>query len=185
MNRIRKKYNKVSDFKAYCASVIARLNGQLASGWNPFEGVATNTRELTPISQVLDTYLKDKSGELRPDTIINYRSFVKLFKAWTEKQYGQIAVSGFNRVMAVSFMEYIVQEKGLHGRSYNNRLKQARAFFTYAVEKYYCTENPFATIKTKREEPKKRIMIPPDVRKKIYAYFSNNTLLWLLKVCKI
>ena len=173
MNRIRKKYSRVSDFKAYCADVITRLNTQLATGWNPFEGYAGNSRELTPINAVLDKYLVDKAGDVRPDTLINYRSFVKVFKEWVEKNYGQIAISGFNRVMATNFMDFIVQEKGLHGRSYNNRLKQARAFFTYAIEKYYCTENPFAAIKTKREDPKKRILIPHEVRKAIYKYWSE------------
>lgn len=173
MNRIRKKYSRVSDFKAYCADVITRLNTQLATGWNPFEGYAANSRELTPINVVLDKYLVDKAGDVRPDTLINYRSFVKVFKEWVEKNYGKIAISGFNRVMATNFMDFIVLEKGLHGRSYNNRLKQARAFFTYAIEKFYCTENPFATIKTKREEGKKRIMVPHEIRKEIYKYWSE------------
>ena len=136
-------------------------------GWNPFDGYAGNSRELTPINAVLDKYLVDKAGDVRPDTLINYRSFVKVFKEWVEKNYGQIAISSFNKVMATNFMDYIVEVKGLHGRSYNNRLKQARAFFTYAIEKFYCKENPFATIKTKREEGKKRIMVPHEVRKEI------------------
>lgn len=173
MNRIRKKYSRISDFKAYCACVITRLNTQLATGWNPFDSSPNNSRELTPIFIVLNKYLKDKEGDVRPDTLINYRSFVKVFKEWLDKNYGQIAISSFTRVMAVNFMDYLVEEKGLHGRSYNNRLKQARAFFSYAVEKLFCTENPFAAIKTKREESKKRIMVPPDIRKKIYQYWSE------------
>lgn len=173
MNRIRKKYSRVTDFKAYCAAVITKLNSQLASGWNPFEGYANNARELTPIGTVLDKYLKDKAGDVRPDTIINYRSFVKVFKEWVSNTYGQIAISNFSRVMAVNFMDYLVEKKGLHGRSYNNRLKQARAFFTYAIEKYYCRDNPFANIKKKREEGKTRILIPHEVRKEIFKYWSE------------
>lgn len=173
MNRIRKKYSRVSDFKAYCADVIVRLNSQLASGWNPFEGYASNSRELTPISAVLDKYLKDKAGDVRPDTIINYRSFVKVFKEWLTKNFGQIAISSFTRVMAVNFMDYLVEEKNLHGRSYNNRLKQARAFFSWAVEKCYTKENPFASMKTKREDPKQRVLIPADIRTRITDYFSR------------
>lgn len=173
MNRIRKKYSRVTDFKAYCAAVITKLNSQLASGWNPFEGYANNARELTPIGTVLDKYLKDKAGDVRPDTIINYRSFVKVFKEWVTNTYGQIAISNFSRVMAVNFMDYLVEKKGLHGRSYNNRLKQARAFFSYAIDKYYCKDNPFANIKKKREDEKTRILIPHEVRKDIFKYWSE------------
>lgn len=173
MNRIRKRYAKLNDFKSHCLRITMEINGKLASGWTPFEGSTVDSRQLTSMSFVLDDYIKEKSIELRPDTIINYRSFVKMFKEWVEKNYGQIAVSSFSRLMAVRFMDFVLKEKGLKGRSYNNRLKQARAFFSYAVEKYYCVENPFSSIKTKREETKKRILIPSDSRKLIYQYWEK------------
>ena len=174
MNRIRKRYNKVADFKAYCAEVIMRLNGQLASGWNPFDPTPSNSRELTPIGQALDIYIKEKEKEVRPDTIINYRSFTKVFGDWVAKQYGTIPVSSFTKPMAVAFMDYLAAEKDLHGRSWNNRMKQARAFFSWAIEKFYAHENPFASIKKKREEKKKRIMVPPDARRLVYEYFEKH-----------
>jgi len=123
---------------------------------------------------VLDDYLKEKSAELRPDTVINYRSFCKVLKEWISDTCPKAQCSAFNRVMAVRFMDYIANEKGLTGCSYNNRLKQARAFFSWAVEKCYTKENPFATMKTKREETKQRVLIPADIRAKISDYFAEN-----------
>lgn len=174
MNRIRKRYARLGDFKAHCLTVILKLNNQLASGWTPFTEVASDSRQMTPLSFVLDDYISDKSAELRSDTIINYKSFTKVFGAWVDAEFGPIAISSFSRIMAVRFMDYISREKGLRGRSYNNRLKQARAFFSYAMEKFYCNENPFAAIKTKREDAKKRILIPADVRKRIFGYWLEN-----------
>ena len=184
MNRIRNRYQRLSDFKSYCSDVITRLNGQLASGWNPFEAKPSNSRELTPIGSVLDKYLAEKTTEVRPDTIINYRSFVKLFRAWVTDQYGQIPISSFSRQMAVDFMDHVALDIGLHGRSWNNRLKQARSFFSYAVEKYYCVENPFAVIKKKREEAKKRILVPPDIRRLICDYWLERNENYLI-LCEL
>lgn len=172
MNALRKRFTRTADFKAHCNGVVCRLNAQLAGGWTPF-GETQNTRLFTPIESVVDDYLAEKSKELRPDTVINYRSFSKVFKEWIADVCPNGPISSFNKVLAVRFMDYLSKEKGLKGRSYNNRLKQARAFFGWAVEKCYAKENPFAVLKKKREETKKRILIPHDVRVKIRDYWKD------------
>lgn len=172
MNALRKRFQRTTDFKAHCNKVICGINAKLAGGWTPF-GEQQNTRLFTPIEAVIDDYLKEKSSELRPDTVINYKSFCKVLKEWLAEVCPNAQCSAFNKVLAVRFMDYIHNEKGLSGRSYNNRLKQARAFFSWAVEKCYTKENPFASMKTKREEPKQRVLIPSDIRAKINAYFEE------------
>lgn len=170
MNALRKRFQRTTDFKAHCNKVICGINAKLAGGWTPF-GEQQNTRLFTPIEAVIDDYLKEKSSELRPDTVINYKSFCKVLKEWLAEVCPNAQCSAFNKVMAVRFMDYINKEKGLSGRSYNNRLKQARAFFSWAVDKCYTKENPFASMKMKREETKKRVLIPASSRAKIAAYF--------------
>lgn len=170
MNRIRLRFGKITDFKAYCNTIVCNLNTQLAGGWTPF-GEQQNTRLFTPIEAVLDEYLSEKSKELRPDTVVNYRSFCKCLKEWVKKVCPNAQCGMFNKVLAVRFMDHILNEKGLTGRSYNNKLKQARAFFSWAVEKCYAKENPFASMKTKREQTKRRILIPAKTRARIAAYF--------------
>ncbi len=172
MNALRKRFQRVAEFKTHCNQVICNINVKLAGGWTPF-GEQQNTRLFTPIQDVLDDYIYEKSSELRPDSVINYKSFSKVLKEWLSENYPQAPCSSFNKVLAVRFMDYIHYKKGLSGRSYNNRLKQARAFFSWAVEKCYTKENPFSTMKTKREESKKRILIPASSRAKISAYFQE------------
>lgn len=183
MNRIRSRFERITDFKNYCNGVICTLNTRLAGGWTPF-GEEQNSRLFTPIDVVLECYINEKSKELRPDTIINYRSFCKCLKEWVDKICPNAQVSMFNKVMAVKFMDYIQNEKGLAGRSYNNRLKQARAFFGWAVEKCYTKENPFVAMKMKREETKQRILIPADTRGRIVDYFSSNNPNYLV-LCRL
>lgn len=172
MNALRKRFQRITDFKAHCNQVVCNINAKLAGGWTPF-GEQQNTRLYTPIEAVLDDYIKEKTSELRPDTMRSYRSFSNCLKEWLAETCPNAQCSAFNRVLAVRFMDYINKVKGLSGRSYNNRLKQGRAFFSWAVEKCYAKENPFATIRVKREETKKRILIPADTRARITDYFQK------------
>ena len=183
MNAIRKRFTRVSDFKAHCNMVVCQINAKLAGGWTPF-GEQQNSRLYTPIEVVLDEYIKEKSSELRPDTMRSYRSFRNALKDWVAANCPNAHVVLFNKVLAVRFMDYVNKEKGLSGRSYNNRLKQARSFFSWAVEKCYAKENPFATIRTKREETKKRILIPADTRARITDYFSEHNPNYLV-LCRL
>ena len=183
MNALRKRFARINDFKAHCNQVVCNINAKLAGGWTPF-GEQQNTRLFTPIEAVLQDYLQEKSVELRPDTVINYKSFCKVLKEWIALTCPNAPCSAFNKVLAVKFMDYIQNEKGLSGRSYNNRLKQARAFFSWAVEKCFIKENPFVFMKPKREETKHRILIPAEVRAKISDYFSANNPNYLV-LCRL
>lgn len=183
MNSLRKRFTYANEFRAHCNGVVCSLNAKLAGGWTPF-GEEQSTRLYRPLAPILDEYLKDKANDLRPDTLINYRSFCKVFRAWLDEACPGAHCSAINKVLAIKFMNHIRDEKGLSGRSYNNRLKQARAFFSWMVENCYCKENPFATIKTKREQPKKRIMIPADYRAMIAGYFRETNPNYLI-LCEL
>lgn len=183
MNAIRKRFARIGDFKAHCNQVVCQINAKLAGGWTPF-GEQQNSRLYTPIEAVLDEYIKEKSLELRPDTMRSYRSFCNALKEWVADNCPKAQIVLFNKVLAVRFMDYLQNEKDLTGRSYNNRLKQGRAFFGWAVEKCYAKENPFASIRTKREETKKRILIPSDTRAMIADYFREKNPNYLV-LCRL
>lgn len=171
LNRLRKNYSSLADFKAHVARICVQINGQLAGGWTPF-GESRNARMLMPVRMVSDIYIKEKEAELRTDTMRSYKSFRKVFADWVDAQCPGMAIGSVNRLVAVRFMDDLFAG-GLRGRSFNNRLKQGRAFFSWCVEKCYSKENPFATIKAKREEPKKRVLVPPDARQKITDYLKD------------
>ena len=169
LNVLRKHYPRLADFKAHCNTIVNCLNAKLAGGWTPI-GENFNTRFYTPLPEVAKAYLDEKSEELRPDSMRSYKSFVTGFLKWLEETVPQCQCILFNKVLAVKYLDHCSQSRGLKGRSWNNQLKAARAFFAWAIEKCYCKENPFALIKTKHETTKKRIIIPPEVRLKIAGY---------------
>ena len=183
LNVLRKRYPRLADFKAHCNTIICATNAKLAGGWTPF-GEMQNTRMLVPLKMVADDYLKEKAAELRPDTMRSYRSFCKGFVEWSEATVKDCPIGLFNRVLAVKFMDHCFLDRHLHGRSWNNQLKAARAFFSWAVEKCYAKENPFASIKPKREDTKKRILIPHEARVKIAGWCEAN-IPNLLVVCEL
>lgn len=173
MNTLRKRYNRLSDFRAHCNQVICTINAKLAGGWNPI-GENHNTRLYTPLSMVVADYLEEKEAELRPDTMRSYRSFCTGFMNWLQQTAPGCQAILFNKVLAVKFLDHCFKDRKLQGRSWNNQLKSARALFSWAVEKCYCKDNPFAGIKTKREAEKRRTLIPPEQRKRISEWCQAN-----------
>lgn len=172
LNTLRKRCTTATQFKMQAAEIVRAINNKLAGGWSPF-GESENSRYYTKLQDVMQLYIAEKSKELRPDSMRSYKSFCHIFGEWCNKNTPDIQCVIFNRVLAVRYMDYCYNERKVSARSYNNQLKMARALFSWAVEKCYCKENPFELIKTKREEEKKRILIPQSVRHDIKAYFDE------------
>lgn len=183
MNSMRKRFARQGDFRQHCNSVVCTINAKLAGGWTPF-GEECNTRIYTPITAVIDEYLRDKANDVRPDTLINYRSFCKVFREFVDTMCPGARCDAFNKVLAVKFMDHLRDDKELQGRAYNNRLKQARALFSWMVDRCYAKENPFASMKRKRETEKKRILIPAEYRARIADYCRENNPNYLI-LCQL
>ncbi|MBQ6770675.1 MAG: hypothetical protein IJP44_06800 [Bacteroidales bacterium] len=112
MNALRKRFARVTDFKAHCNQVVCNINAKLAGGWTPF-GEQQNTRLFTPIEAVIEDYLKEKSSELRPDTVINYKSFCKVLKEWIADVCPNAQCSAFNTVLNNCFCQTDIEMMGL------------------------------------------------------------------------
>lgn len=172
LNVLRKRYRTVAEFRVAANNIVCTINNQLAGGWTPY-GEAENIRYYTTLDQVIAAYIDEKTRELKPDTMRSYKSFCKIFSEWCAKIVPNCKCILFNRTLAVRYMDYIYNERRLSARAYNNQLKMARALFAWAVQKCYCKENPFELLKIKREEAKKRILIPEPTRAIIRNHFES------------
>lgn len=184
LNRERKRYARVADFRQYAATVANEINIKLFGGWSPFFASSENSRLYTPLSVVMAEYLSEKERELRAATLTSYKSFCKMFGDWTKEKMPNILMAMFNRVMAVRYLDYVYNERKVSARTWNNQLKMARAFFNWAKEKCYINENPFEAIKPKREQEKRRILIPADYRQQITDYLATENPAFLT-VCRL
>jgi len=148
-----------------------------------------NDRKSVKMVDVLTRFEEEKKLELKPTTLHSYSAFCHQLSAWIKKNKPDYTASDFSQVDAVEYMEFVYsggnstgkkvgapkfEESKVTARTYNNNLKLARCFFSWAIEKCYATENPFAKIRVKKEDVKERTLIPIEDRKKIYEYFMQN-----------
>lgn len=176
MNKIVKRHKKKSDARKCCLDIVAKINNQLSNGWNPFfEG--EDQRLYIPISKVSEIYLKEKSKELRKDSMRCYTSFSNIFLSWINRTTPTLYCSLFNKSQAIRFLDYIYNERNVSARTYNDYLKLSRCFFEWAVEKGYCKENPFLRIKMKKKTTKERTIIDVANRKRIAEHLKGKPFL--------
>lgn len=202
MNRERKRYSNLTEFRVQANAIVLQINNQLAAGFinlqqpaynigattnNDFAG--DNVRYYTPLVEVIDLYENDRKHELTATTMCSYSCFCKQFKAWIQKNYPTMTASMFTQVHANMYMEFVLEGNNSKGkklvrkkikedrvspRTYNNNIKLSRALFSWAMEKSYVRPNPFERLKTKEEQGKERTIIPKEDRDKITAYFREN-----------
>lgn len=183
VNRVVFSYTRKSDGIRHAQRIVMELNEKLRDGWLPIFN-SDDQRLYTPILKMREMYLKDKEKELRHATYIAYSSLTKKLNDWLLLTKNDKLVSGsFKKSHAIRYMDYIM-DSDVSNRYYNNNLKAMRAYFTWAVEHCYIIENPFTSIKTKINSPKKRILIDERNRKMISNYLKTHNPHFLL-VCQL
>lgn len=171
--RIRKKMSDTAARKL-AGEICRERNKLLSSGWNPLM-VNGNKRSYTRLSDALDSFLKEKLREIRPDTQRVYKSHVSMFKRWILKEgLDTIYVKAFSQTNADDYLTFQYVEEGKSACTYNNYLTFFRGLFNFFIEKEYCDKNPFSKIRKKKEQEKKRDVIPPEWDKKIMDYCCIN-----------
>lgn len=183
LNVLRKRM-PVSEFKTHANQIVTQINIKLAGGWSPFFE-SDNIRLYTSVDAVIAAYIQEKEKELRPATLRSYGSFCRMLSQWCKQRYPNMYLSMFSQQIAVQYLDYIYHKDKVGVRTWNNHLKMGRAFFEWAKNKFYTKENPFATIKAKRNPTKKRILIPENSRAQITDYLLRTGNKSYLTVCRI
>lgn len=173
LNLLRKRYATNTLFRIAATDMVNTLNIKLAGGWNPY-WETDDSRYYTKLEDVVNIYLAEKVRELRPDTYRTYKSWCSMFLAWCDKNCKDVYASMVNRLIAVKYMDYMYTDRKISPRAYNNNVKQGRAFFSWCLQKCYVKANPFEQIKLKREQEKKRILIPENYRQRITDYLQEH-----------
>ncbi len=213
LNKERKRYKRQSDFKTYANMLVNQINVQLALGWSPFDdqgeqvllatapihqqSLSTPVPAPAPMQQEIhiaapkvslqDVRVKfetEKCRELRPETLRSYLNFLKNFVLWAEREGYADDIMMWNKKIALQYMDYVFQEREVAARTYNNHLKMASTLFNWAKEHCFVEENPFEGIRKKREDKKKRILIPSNVRERIVEHLGKKDPAFLL-VCEL
>ena len=173
LNSLRKRYRTMAEFRTAANEILCTINTKLSGGWSPF-GESANTRLYEKMSDVLQRYIAEKENELKPETMRSYKSFCKIFGEWIEQNMPGCRCSLFTKVHAVQYMDWYYSKRSSNARTYNNQLKLAGAFFSWAIEKCYAKESPFMSIRPKKASEKSRTIVPVDSRTMVRNYFEQS-----------
>ena len=184
LTRLISRYTKLRDARLHVSKIITSLNMRLSGGWNPFFE-NEDARFYEKLTVVADLFLKEKTKELRENTLRSYRSFINMLLSFVNKENPELICSMFNQSLAVRYMDYLYNTRNVNPTTYNNQLKMGIAFFNWSVEKNYSKQNPFEKIKKKPKVRKTRRTIPSDVRQQIIEYLTRTNNIPFLILCKL
>lgn len=181
-NRIK----SITERRRFGRRLVDEINNKLRNGWNPLlEQEAP--KSFHRLSEALSTFLNTcdlalKTGELRPDTVRSYRSYITMLKEWLDmRELSKILLINFGKTQAKEFMSY-VYNKGVRPSTYNNYLVNLRRIFNWLKENDYIKVSPFDEIQKKKQGHKIRIQyIDPEIRSIIATYLADNN--YRLMVC--
>lgn len=176
LERVRVRLNYIRckrERQKYGLVLVVELNKKLYAGWNPF----VEKQGVSKVVSVVDgakLYQKSFQKGLRPDSLRSYESFTKRFVDYAIRQ----GISGkpvflFSKQDAQKYMLEI-EESGVSPKTYNNYQHFQGQLFNFLVDKGLTKENPFAEIKTKRIDQKRRTTIPAEDRKRIFSYLDDS-----------
>lgn len=143
LNNIKTKANRVR----YAKRLVNHINNKLDQGWNPFIDDSENKKKYTTISSALDFVNTYKSTYIRKTSKTAYKGRFKVLTEWLERE-GKFNnyIFEFTEDLAINFMNYLLMEKRIMGRTYNNYLLDYRTFFNLLVKKKYMVINPFHAV---------------------------------------
>lgn len=177
-----------ADFLRQAHTICANINARLATGWTPWAEDGASLK-YTPIRDALYTYLDRKARELRASTLTSYKSVIDILLHYLELSgQGSITIGNFTRFAAVRYLDYLQEDHGPDGRPHkpvsnncwNSHLKKYRAIFAFLQERAYITDNPFASIRNKPKEDKRRRTVSDSDKQRILDWVLQNNPNYLL-----
>lgn len=172
MRRKRMYIDHIKDKKLrdrHAKKLIDHINKLLDSGKNPFID-QDNNKKYTTIDNALKFVIDFKNLYIRKRTQHAFDSRVKILREWLKKkQFLKKFIFEFTEDMAVNFMNDLITNRKISGRTYNNYLLDYRTFFNTLMKNRYITINPFhAVSKIPEQETDKRPFLDDEATR----YFS-------------
>ena len=160
--------------RRYVSDVIRKLNEKLREGWNPLIE-DRNARIFTRFVDVLDEIYEYKKAYVRKRSIHQYTNRVETVKNWLKLQGKEkMWIYEFDEKVARDFMNYLLKEKQVKGRNYNNYMMDYRAFFNTMIQKGYVTDNPFKKIEKMPETSKIKQPFDREQSEMYVSYLKEN-----------
>ena len=190
-NLVRKriKVNRVARGQKrdkFARTLCCEINRKLYEGWNPYlENDAYFSG--TSMQKGIKEFLEAKGRNVRPDTFRSYHSYLKWFNGFLQRSGKiQMPIRTFTDRDAEKAMKELEARSDIGSATYNSYLEFFRNLFNYFINRNWLKENPFSRIERKREEQKRRELIPPHIRQQIADYFVQTQqipYLYIMQLC--
>ncbi|MBN2891923.1 MAG: site-specific integrase [Bacteroidales bacterium] len=178
INRIKNKGDRLK----YARQLVLKINRKLESGWNPFiEQEAP--KSFTLLKDAIETFLIIKTKELKPDSLRSYKSILKMFFEFLQKEKKGIYVINVSVHEAKKYLNYLYLDKDVSERTHNSHRSMLKTFWFWLIENGYSNSNIFEGIKKKKEKTKSRIFIEPEIRTKIFEFLEQQKEYHFLIIC--
>ena len=179
LRRVRVKVNRirsVRERRKAAKIIMAALAEKLALGWNPFI-TEVAPRAGTPLFDALDTFIAVKEKETELQSIRTYRSYVRVFRTWLEKEglHRMTPAAAFTKEMGRGFLDRLEEREDVSARTYNNYLSFLGTLWEWMADRGFVTENIFRDFKRKprRLIQKKRRLLTPEEIARLFAFLER------------
>lgn len=140
----------------YARKLCNKINDKLEQGWNPFV-TNVNNKQYTEIRKAFDYLLTFKGSYLSKRGLDTYKNRIGIFFEYLKRRKMEgTFVFEFKDVQAIAFFDYLLIERKLSGRTYNNYLLDFRTFFNFFIKHRYASENPFLVVSELPETEKEK-----------------------------
>lgn len=176
MNRIK----DLSERQNFAIRYINQLNSKLLPYGYPFVELAQLPANISVLDAV-SLALKIKSRSDRVKTSRTYATVVKYFLSYVRnigREHTHIKEFSFRDAMM--FMDYIITDKKIGARTYNNYRMFLCALWSELIERGYITDNPWLRVKKQKATEKNRLMLSSrDAQIILDEAYSNHKMLFL------
>ena len=188
LRRKRIKINRVKNLRArrqYAKDLINRISRKLSEGWNPW--IDKDESSLFLLEEVFSRYeiSIDKMfaiGSYRKDTYSGYKSYLKLFREYVNKENPIHYLYQLDRSYIIRYLDYVFIDKGCSGQTRNNHLTWLQVFCGWCLDKGFMKVRATDGVSRidKRLLKKQRTLIPLPIVEKISKWLDEHDRRFLL-----
>jgi site-specific recombinase XerD len=149
-------YNSAVVRNSYAKQRIKSINEILDDGYHIDSRKKSETSgtvdEGTTLDQALRNVLEIKKQTFRQSSYLSFSSTVNGFLKWAkENRISNINVKYFDRLHAMNFVDHLIIDEKLAGKSINGKISYLKSLFNELKEREIVSENPFVKIKKRKE----------------------------------
>lgn len=154
----------LSEKRKFGKRLVERINANLYNGWHP-DLKKPAGKQLKTILEGLAYAFEYKRAFIRPRSVPNYVSRLKVFEEWARKHgFEGLKCFEFESQHAVGFMRWLLLVKKVSGRTHNNYLIDFRSFCNLLEKHEFLNSNPFKAVdKVPITAPDKRALTDVEV----------------------